>query len=181
MLANFALFVDLLLLPGLALFSLFHSKVTYACLLLLLLACPLPTRIFISILQVLRMPHCYFVNDYRQSGLAAIRSPAPVRSDYGLPSGGDEERGSGDVADDRRQRDDGEPGVWGHAGEQGSSVEQDQRQGLVGSGVDCVVLCNFNRLHKIDPHTFAAWMEVCWCDFCSNIAIRSGNLYTCVG
>ncbi|CAN0424291.1 unnamed protein product, partial [Hapterophycus canaliculatus] len=22
------------------------------------------------------------------------------------------------------------------------------------------VLCNFNRLHKLDPHTFGAWMEV---------------------
>lgn len=28
-----------------------------------------------------------------------------------------------------------------------------------GSG-GAVVLCNFNRLHKIDPYTFGAWMEV---------------------
>ena len=46
---------------------------------------PVTTNVWLSLLQVLEMPNCYFVNDYRQSETAVIDDPAPNRSDYGLP------------------------------------------------------------------------------------------------
>jgi protein O-GlcNAc transferase len=66
--------------------------------------------------RVIALPHCYFVNDYRQSELAkqAIEDPPPSRVEVGLPV---------------------DPNV--------------------------TVLCNFNRLHKLDPATFELWMQVC--------------------
>lgn len=77
------------------------------------------------------MPYCYFVNDYRQSELAAISTLLPDRSDHGLPA----------IA--ATARDHERVGKSGGAGGEGG-----------------IVLCNFNRLHKIDPHTFGAWMKV---------------------
>jgi protein O-GlcNAc transferase len=64
--------------------------------------------------RIIALPHCYFVNDYRQSELAkqAIEDPPPARFEVGLPV---------------------DPTV--------------------------IVLCNFNRLHKLDPATFQLWMK----------------------
>jgi protein O-GlcNAc transferase len=65
--------------------------------------------------RIIALPHCYFVNDYRQSQLVkrAIEDPLPSRVESGLPV---------------------DPNV--------------------------TVLCNFNRLHKLDPATFQLWMQV---------------------
>lgn len=89
-------------------------------------------------LQVLEMARCYFVNDYIQRELAVITSPPVERSGYGLPPGGDDRAGGITGDDQRRAQDDGS----------------------CHPGNDAVVLCNFNRLHKIDPETFRAWMKV---------------------
>ncbi|CBJ28382.1 UDP-N-acetylglucosamine--peptide N-acetylglucosaminyltransferase, family GT41 [Ectocarpus siliculosus] len=168
--------------------------------------------------KVLDMPHCYFVNDYRQSERGVIDSPAPERADHGLslpppppwplpPATEEDKEGGGIltaaaaasgaaplVRDGRdygvggrsrrathRRRDGGGPGGghngeraaawspvpgrWRRGGGRGTMKEQGalenvsrEREGE-GDGRR-VVLCNFNRLHKLDPHTFGAWMEV---------------------
>lgn len=138
------------------------------------------------------MPHCYFVNDYRQSEVAVIDSKPPDRADHGLPpllptrapapalAGDDKNDDGGAGGADRwtnpRARDWGEAatpaapagqtrvGGRAAAGREGALAGTGTGTGVgVGAG-GCtgspVVLCNFNRLHKIDPHTFGAWMEV---------------------
>lgn len=166
------------------------------------------------------MPHCYFVNDYRQSERGVIDSPAPERADHGLslppptsrplpPATEEDKKGGGTltaaaaasraaplVRDGRdygvggrfgrashRRRDgsdrggghNGEraaawspvPGRWQRGGaggrgaikEQGALENASRERKEEGDGRR-VVLCNFNRLHKLDPHTFGAWMEV---------------------
>ena len=113
------------------------------------------------------MPHCYFVNDYQQSERGVLEGDVPSRAEHGLPPGGDVydaiaragERGEPPRKGPARlYRPDGvheDGGVEREvgAGGQGTGVE-------VGSSASGVVLCNFNRLHKIDPQTFGAWMEV---------------------
>lgn len=113
------------------------------------------------------MPHCYFVNDYRQSERGVVeKAPVQSREEYGLPPGGDvydliaysmSERGEIFGEDwaicPRAGVSEGVRGVRG-AGD-GAKFGEAVREG----GSD-VVLCNFNRLHKIDPYTFDAWMEV---------------------
>ncbi|CAM9502715.1 unnamed protein product [Ectocarpus fasciculatus] len=156
------------------------------------------------------MPHCYFVNDYRQSERAVIESPAPDRADHGLslppPAATEEDKEGGGIltsaagaaplvrsgrdygVGDRSRRasrrhrggdrHNGEgavawspvPGRWRRGGGGGGGGRKPvgehgalgkvsrEREGEGGGGR--VVLCNFNRLHKLDPHTFGAWMEV---------------------
>ncbi|CAN0314906.1 unnamed protein product [Discosporangium mesarthrocarpum] len=86
--------------------------------------------------KILELPHCYFANDYKQSARKPIAGPPPCRRDHGLPPGGDSRAAGGGYGAPR-----GSP----RAGEEDG-------EGLV--------LCNFNRLHKIDPSTFGVWMEV---------------------
>lgn len=167
--------------------------------------------------QVLEMPHCYFVNDYRQSERGVIDSPAPERADHGLslpppppwplPPATEEDKEGGGIltvaaatsgaaplvrggrdygVGDRSRRathlrrgggvHNGEsaaawppvPGRWrrgGGGGGRGVMKEQGALENVSkaregGGDGGRVVLCNFNRLHKLDPHTFGAWMEV---------------------
>lgn len=124
------------------------------------------------------MPHCYFVNDYRQSELAVLDSKPPARADHGLPplptpalAAGDDNNGGAGVRrwTHPRIRDRGGPasaapgqrqrgGDRAAAGRVGALAGTGREVGTDGCGP--VVLCNFNRLHKIDPHTFGAWMQV---------------------
>lgn len=133
------------------------------------------------------MPHCYFVNDYRQSELTVIDSKPPERADHGLPplptpalagdDGNDDGGGGGGGAgvarwakSRARGRDEATSAVPGQRQRGGGASAGGGDGAAVGTGAaaaeagadDCspVVLCNFNRLHKIDPHTFGAWMEV---------------------
>lgn len=100
------------------------------------------------------MPHCYFVNDYRQSELAVIESPPPSnRSQHGLPQGGDALR---EVRNGSRSVNSSSSGS-GSRERRGGKVAGGKTEEEKGKGV---VLCNFNRLHKIDPITFGAWMKV---------------------
>lgn len=122
-------------------------------------------------LQVLEMPNCYFVNDYRQSEMAVIDDPAPNRADHALPpkravSPDSRGRPVGDALQAARLHSGGQRHNRDQAPKQGGEEEAQQGGGGggdenrgAGGGVG-VVLCNFNRLHKIDPHTFGAWMEV---------------------
>ena len=117
------------------------------------------------------MPNCYFVNDYRQSETAVIDDPAPNRSDYGLPpqrvvfpanrdhSVGDALRAIRLHSGGQRDHRDLPPTQEGGKDEQEASGGVGDESRVAGGGGG-VVLCNFNRLHKIDPHTFGAWMEV---------------------
>ncbi|CAM9288553.1 unnamed protein product, partial [Laminaria digitata] len=131
--------------------------------------------------KVLEMPHCYFVNDYRQSETAVIDDPAPNRSDHGLPPQRvvfPDNRENHPVGDDALQenrvhsdgqrdhhkkktptQEGGEDAREGSGGGGGGGGGGDEG-GRAAGGSGGVVLCNFNRLHKIDPHTFGAWMEV---------------------
>ena len=122
------------------------------------------------------MPNCYFVNDYRQSETAVIDDPAPNRSDYGLPPQravfpGNLDHPVGDAVQatpvlpggqrnnrDQTPKQEGEGEAQEGSGGGGGGGGDESRAAAGGEGV---VLCNFNRLHKIDPHTFGAWMEVC--------------------
>ncbi|CAB1106042.1 GT41 [Ectocarpus sp. CCAP 1310/34] len=178
-------------------------------------------KVINSCLVVLDLPHCYFVNDYRQSERGVIYSPAPDRADHGLslppsprwplPLATKEDREGGgilsaaaatsgaaplvkDGRDDgvggrsrrasHRRRDgsgrggghNGEraaawspvPGRWRRGGARGGwgamkgrgALENVSREREGEGDGRRVVLCNFNRLHKLDPHTFGAWMEV---------------------
>lgn len=120
------------------------------------------------------MPHCYFVNDYRQSALSVVDAPAPNRSDHGLPIGGDvvldgDDTTVGKVVGTNRASSGGWRGTGdeapGHGAGKHEAEEGGGERGGGGGGAGAgggIVLCNFNRLHKIDPHTFGAWMEVCW-------------------
>lgn len=131
------------------------------------------------------MPHCYFVNDYRQSEVAVIDSNPPERAEHGLPpllipalAGDDDDdddndglAGAGRWTKPRaRDRVEATPAVPGQ-GQLGGGTTAGGDGTLTGAGAGAgagtgtdgrgpVVLCNFNRLHKIDPHTFGAWMEV---------------------
>lgn len=126
------------------------------------------------------MPHCYFVNDYRQSELAVIDSNPPERADHGLPplatqalavDDGNDGGGTGVArwAKPRvRGRDEATCAAPGQrqcgggatAGDDPSLAGAGAGAGAEVDGCSPVVLCNFNRLHKVDPHTFGAWMEV---------------------
>lgn len=122
------------------------------------------------------MPHCYFVNDYRQSERAVVEeAPVQSREEYGLPPGGDvydviacSMSESGEIFGEdwgccsRAGVSEGGGGVQvaGDVGRFGEAVREGRRN---------VVLCNFNRLHKIDPYIFDAWMEV------RHVAITSGD------
>eukprot|EP00904_Undaria_pinnatifida_P003604 jgi/Undpi1/13244/HiC_scaffold_8.g02906.m1 len=121
--------------------------------------------------KVLEMPNCYFVNDYRQSEMAVMDAPAPNRADHALPpqravSSDSRGRPVGDALQAARLHSGGQRDNRDQAPKQGGEEEAQQGGGGggdenrgAGGGVG-VVLCNFNRLHKIDPHTFGAWMEV---------------------
>lgn len=159
------------------------------------------------------MPHCYFVNDYRQSERVVIDSPAPDRAEHGLPplllpppppppvlrddEGVDDPLVVARRLDNERDKSVGKgardwtktprahegrsgggrcgatmPAVprqqWhrgGNAVKEGVDVLEGVGRGSGGGGGGGVVLCNFNRLHKIDPYTFGAWMEVRACFF----------------
>lgn len=115
------------------------------------------------------MPHCYFVNDYRQSERDVVEgAPVQSREEYGLPPGGDVY----DVIDCSMSESGEISGEdWGYCSRAGVSegVRGVHVAGDVGEGKRNVVLCNFNRLHKIDPYTFDAWMEV------RQAAITSGD------
>lgn len=137
------------------------------------------------------MPHCYFVNDYRQSERGVIDSPAPERADHGLPpppppgaapaAGGEKDgsdgvrrgttpvgRSGGGIG--RGGEDTSGRGTSGRGGRRrpgggastaaGGGLAEDRGLGDGEEGCGPIVLCNFNRLHKIDPHTFGAWTEV---------------------
>lgn len=103
--------------------------------------------------QVIEMEHCYFVNDYRQSAVAVVQDAPPRRCDHGLPPGGDGDHGDNgsDALVTARQHDI-------QSVRQEAAGLHERNDGKDAS--DAVVLCNFNRLHKIDPRTFSAWMEV---------------------
>lgn len=147
--------------------------------------------------KVLEMPHCYFVNDYRQSERVVVDSPTPDRADHGLsplqllpaelPVDDDyadaraaaaAAAAAGLFADEgreirkgyqtgRRAGDGGGGGITsgavaGRRGHErgGTAEEVLERRRREGKECGRVVLCNFNRLHKLDPHTFGAWMKV---------------------